>query len=320
MKLTSPKVLIPSVLVLIGGLIAGGLIYFSKEENSPVREIRVEKGDLELTILSTGDVKPETRLDLKPPLAGRADSVLVREGDDVNAGQVLVWLSSSERAALLDVARGQSEADVKRWEQLYRPIPVVAPLAGTIILRSVEPGQTVGTGDTIIAMSDRLLVKAPVDETDLAQIKLKQRARVVLDAYPKQVLDGTVHKISYEAKSTNNVMTYIIDVVLDVPPDFLRSGMTANVTFISETRDDVLIVPNEAIRYQNGNPSVTVKEGRSSVERLVKLGLTDGKSSEVLEGLREGEVVLAPTVTLQEGAAGSRNSPFSPGGRPSRRR
>ena len=320
-KLLAPKVIIPLTALALITVIAGGIYYWTREASSPPREVRVERGNLEITILATGDVKPENRLELKPPLAGRAEQVLVREGDTVKAGQVLVWMSSSERAALLDAARGKGEDEVKYWQDLYRPIPVVAPLGGTIILRSIEAGQTFGTGDVILVMSDRLLVKAPVDETDLAQLRLKQEARVVLDAYPTQVLRGHVHKISYEAKSTNNVITYIIDVMVDDPPDHMRSGMTANVTFISESRENVLLIPNEAIRYDGNRTLVTVKSPRGeSQDRSVRVGLTDGKNSEVSEGLSEGEVIIAPTVNLESSSGGSRSNPFGPSGRPSRRR
>ncbi|HRO66393.1 MAG TPA: efflux RND transporter periplasmic adaptor subunit [Pseudobdellovibrionaceae bacterium] len=297
------------------GLSAVYLLRPAKEETP--REFVLKKGNIEVSILATGEVKPENRLEIKPPLAGRIDEVLVREGQSVKAGQVLAWMSSNERAALLDAARAKGEEEVKYWENLYRPIPIVAPLAGTLIYRNVESGQTFDTGVAIFAMSDRLLIKAQVDETDLAQIKLKQRTRVVLDAYPKEPMGGQVHKISYESKMTNNVTTYTVDILTDEIPAFMRSGMTANVAFILDSKKDVLTIPAEAIIHRGEAQFAVVKVGDKATERRIETGLSDGKTSEVLQGLSEGDVVLAPRLSTSSEGRSSRN-PFGFGGAPPR--
>ena len=164
------------------------------------KEYTVSRGDLQTTILSTGTVLPENRLEIKAPVAGRIDQVLVNEGANVKKGQILAWMSSTERAALLDAARARGADEVKRWEEIYKSTPIMAPLPGSIILKNVEPGQTITTADAIYAMSDRLTVKALVDETDIAKIKLHQKAEIILDAYPDQKIAATVDQIAFEAK------------------------------------------------------------------------------------------------------------------------
>lgn len=264
-----------------------------KGDNSKrLREFTVHKGDLEVSILATGEVRPENRLEIKPPLAGRIDEVLVQEGQQVEAGQVLVWMSSTERAALLDAARGKGEQELERWKEIYQPVPVVAPISGTIIFRMVEAEQSFDDATAIMAMSDHLLVKAQVDETDLAQIRLNQQARVILDAYPDEPLMGRVHKISYESRIVNNVTTYSVDVLTNGTPDFMRSGMTSTIAFISESRGDVLLVPTEAIQHVDGENFVQLKNRNAGHLQKITVGVSDGKMTEVLRGLEVGEVVV----------------------------
>jgi len=301
-------------------VIAVGIWFWKGRSSSHVayQEFQAERGDLAITVLSTGTVQPENRLEIKPPVAGRIDQVLVKEGQKVTKGQVLAWMSSTERAALLDAAQAQGPEEVKRWEELYRPTPVLAPLSGTLILRSIEAGQTVTNTDAILVMSDRLIVTALVDETDMAQIKLKQKADIVLDAYPNDKIDATVSQIAYEAKTTNNVTTYDINVLPKTIPPFMRSGMTANVTFYVDSRKDVLLIPTEAVNYHNGEPSVLVRDPKdpsTPIDRPIQLGLSDGRQSEVLDGLKEGDTVLSRKLV-----SGQKSSAVNPFGRPKIRR
>jgi macrolide-specific efflux system membrane fusion protein len=287
------------------------------------REFKVERSDLQVTVTTTGTVAPENRLEIKPPIAGRAESVRVNEGDQVKKGQILAWMSSTERAALLDAARSQGASEVKKWEDLYRPTPILAPINGTIILRNIEAGQTFTQNDAVLVMSDRLTVKAQVDETDISEVKLKQRARIILDAYPSQMIPGQIDQIAYDAKTVNNVTTYIVDVLPDEAPAFMRSGMTANIVFLVASKSNVLTVPNDALRVLDGKFSILLKnaETKKSEDRLVEVGLNDGKKTEIISGLNEGDTVLVAeiksTLTVKPSQSGSPFSPIPPrhGGR-----
>lgn len=309
------------LLLILGGAGFGGYKYWQKKEEKkaqPVyREETVQRGNLDRTVLSTGEVLPQNRLEIKPPIAGRIDQVLVNEGDKVSRGQIIGWMSSTERAALLDSARAKGAAEVKRWEEMYRSTPILAPIQGTVILRSVEPGQTFTNTEAVIVLADRLTVKAKVDETDLAQVKIGQRAVIVLDAYSKEPVEGRVDKIAFEAVTTSNVTTYTTDVVPLNTPDFMRSGMTANVTFYAETRENVLLVPTEAIRSENNQTFVLIKNPQPNApptSQTVKLGLTDGKRTEILEGVKEGDTILISDLSLEDPNKAA--NPFMPmGGR-----
>lgn len=317
MKWLTYKKTIAAVLLMlvVGG--AYGIWRYTAEPAQAYRELTITRGDIDVTVLATGVVQPSNRLEIKPPIAGRVEQVLVNEGQHVRRGQVLAWMSSSERAALIDAARAKGPEELKRWEELYRPTPIIAPIDGTIILRNAEPGQTFQVQDAMLAMSDHLIVRAQVDETDIALIKLRQPARITLDAYADTPIDGTVDEIAFEAKTVNNVTTYGVDVLPKNVPPFMRSGMTANISFIVTSRRDVLVVPAEAVQTRQGRSRVLVAAERAEDKpmlREVELGASDGRRTEVLAGLHEGDKVLAPQIP--KGARASGSSPFgSPFGR-----
>ena len=307
------------ILIVTAFIIAGISLMIWKNLSSKTKisyqPIMVERGDLEVTILSSGVVQPKNRLEIKPPIAGRAEQVLVREGDRVKKGQILAWMSSTERAALLDAARAKGEEEVVRWEQYYKATPVLAPIDGTIILRNVEAGQVFTNQDAVLVMSDRLSVKAQVDETDLGQIKIGQPAVITLDAYSDKVFDAKVSQIAFDAKTVNNVTTYEVDVVPDKAPSYMRSGMTANVRFMVASAADVLLVETQAVNVRDGVSSVQVRDEKGRVsDREVVTGLSDGKWTEIKSGLREGESVL--TLEFKAGLSNPNSgSPFSSFGR-----
>lgn len=279
------------------------------------RKVAAERQELRVTKSATGDVKPQNRVEVKPPIAGRIEQVLVREGDAVTQGQVLVWMSSSERAALLDSARSQGPEALARWETAYKPAPLVAPLDGTVIVRAVEPGQTVTTADPVVVVADRLIVKAQVDETDIGAIAVGQSAAISLDAFPDEEIPATVDHVAYEATTVNNVTIYEVDVLPDEVPEVMRSGMTATVTFTVAGKPDALVVPAEAVRQRGGAAEVLVPSAKpwdkpSAVE--VQTGLTDGKWTEITAGLADGQAVLAPTIHLPRGTGTRRSSPLTP--------
>src|SRR5262249_4093711 len=147
-------------------------------------------GSIEDTVEATGEVMPLNRVEIKPPIGGRIEKLLVDEGAHVAAGQILGWMSSTDRAAILDAAPSQGPEELKHWEDTYKATPIVAPLAGTVILRNVVVGQTVDPATVIYAMSDKLIVKADVDETDIGRVRTGMEARITLDSYPNQSIQG----------------------------------------------------------------------------------------------------------------------------------
>ena len=282
--------------------------------NDITQEVTVVQGAIRVVISTTGTVLPKNRLQVKPPVNGRVDSILVKEGDNVKQGQTLALMSSTERAALLDAAQEQGEDALKYWKEVYKPIVLLSPIDGEVIVATTQPGQTVTTADAVVVLSDHLIVRAQVDETDIGKIANDMKAVVTLDAYPDRKIKATVEHIYYESQTVNNVTIYNVDLTPQEVPDSFRSGMNATVDFIIEDKRDILIIPVEAVN-KNGESYCLLKQANASepVRTPVKLGVTDDKNVEVISGVNENDRIILKSkkyVLPKSGSTGT--NPFMP--------
>ena len=298
--------------------VAGVLITRIKNNKPPdevVKEITPFMGSIRTFISSTATVLPKNRLEIKPPVNGRIEKILVREGDEVKIGQALAWMSSTERAALLDAARGKGEESFKYWEETYKPIPLLAPIDGEVIVATTQPGQTVTTGDAVVVLSDQLIVRAQVDETDIGKITSDMKAIISLDAYPDTKIKASVEHIYYESNTVNNVTVYQVDLKPEDVPAVLRSGMNATVDFIEQDRENILLIPTEAVYKEKEEAYCFVKQanGAEPLKTVVKLGISDDKNVEMLSGVTDKDriIVKSKKYSLPRNNAGK--NPFMPG-------
>jgi len=216
----------------------------------------------------------------------------------VKQGEVLAWISSTDRAALMDAARAAGGKEIKFWEDVYKPAPLIAPLDGHIISTAVVPGQVVVTAETVFTMSDHLIVQASMDETDLNSVYLGQPVDITFDSFPDAHLTGKVHEIAYDSTTVNNVTTYTVNIYLDSTPSYVRSGMSANVFLLISDEKNVVRIPTDAIT-PDGDVLLVQGPGQAPVSQAVKLGQNDGLWTEVLSGLNEGDWIAQPIFTLQ---------------------
>ncbi|MBF0593584.1 MAG: efflux RND transporter periplasmic adaptor subunit [Candidatus Omnitrophica bacterium] len=300
-------------------LVAGGCWFFFGKVNKKeikYKRVNVVMGRIESAITSTGTVLPQNRLEVRPPISGRIEKILVEEGQKVKTGDILALMSSTDRAALMDAARLQGADAMKNWEDVYKPMPLIAPIDGDVIVKAVDPGQTVTQADAVIVLSDRLIVKAQVDETDIGKVKLGQEAVITLDAYPDIEARAKVDHVSYESKTVSNVTIYTVDIVPAQVPDVFRSGMSANVRIIQQSLDNVLVVPQKLVKNENGKNYVLVGQGRGKapLSKEIQLGLSDGDNVQVISGLTAEDKILqvvAAGAASKGGAKGGSN-PFMP--------
>lgn len=317
--------ILPVLFIAVGVAAAVLIVWKRREKESGVQsvEITVASGSIQATIRTAGNVEPQNRLEVKPPISGRIEKILVQEGDKVKSGQIVGWISSTERAALLDAARARGKEELAYWREVYKPTPLIAPIDGDVIVRGIEPGQTVDPNTAVIVLSDRLIVKARVDETDIGKVKAGQAVEVTLDAYPDVKAHGTVDHISYESKLINNVTVYEVDVVLEEVPEVFRSGMSAEVTVTYRSRDNVSLLPLEAVGRDKDGPFVLVSDGRMAKEakRRITLGDSDEKNVEVVVGVNEGDTIVVRKKAYSPVAPkDSHSNPFMPFGRKKKRK
>ena len=169
-----------------------------------------------------------------------------------------------------------------------------AQVAGTVQNRAVEPGDLVQPGRTLlqIARADSSEIILPLDEKNIAALALGQPAQVAADAYPEQWLAARVSFIAPNVDSSRGTL----DVHLELleAADFLRYGMTVSVNIETARREQALVLANDALLQRQGRQAQVqrVRDGR--VEALsVRLGLQGDSHSEVLDGLAEGDLLLA---------------------------
>ena len=118
---------------VVAVLCAGGWMFWGRGRTADAGEktARPFYGKIERSVSATGTVKPQNRLEIKPPIAGRIERILVKEGQAVKTGDVLAVMSSTERAALLDAARLEGDAALREWAEIYREAPLIASHKGS---------------------------------------------------------------------------------------------------------------------------------------------------------------------------------------------
>ncbi len=307
-------------LVLIGVLIAAVFIVTrlrpKADTGNILKEISPAIGTIETMISTTGSILPKNRLEIKPPVNGRVENVLIKEGQKVRAGDTLAWMSSTERAALLDAAKNQGKEKLEYWQEAYKPIALLSPIDAEVIVATTLAGQTVTTADAVVVLSDELIARAQVDETDIGKVKLGQKAIIMLDAYPDDKINAVVEHIYYESKTVNNVTIYEVDLIPENIPEFFRSGMNTTINFIENSKKGILLLPVEAVHKDKEESFVLIKkDGQSQlVQQPVKLGISDDKNIEILSGINAKDIIVLTSKKFILPASDVGSSPFTPFG------
>jgi membrane fusion protein, macrolide-specific efflux system len=315
MKSKKWKFIVLSILVVSAAVFWAVKTGNNKNSSEKTTIINPVYGNIQTFVATTGTVLPQNRLEVKPAISGRVEKILVQEGDQVKKGQTVAWMSSTERAALLDAARAQGDEVVKQWQEVYKSTPLIAPIDGEVIVKSVEPGQTVTTNDAILVFSDRLIVQAQFDETDIGKIKKGQPAMITLDAYPDIKVNGAVNHIYYESQVVSNVSIYKVDILPDKVPAEFRSGMTAEVKVLEASRENVVTLPLEAVKQNKEGSYVLLNQGKEQKpgQRRIKTGLSNDSDIEILSGLSVADRVVVQSATYTPAVQTATSSnPFIP--------
>ena len=174
---------------------------------------------------------------------------------------------------------------------------ITAPIRGVISDVTTREGETVAANfaaPTFVSIVDldRLEVQAYVDETDIGRVFVGQRARFEVDTYSDTDFEATVAAINPKAELQNSVVNYVVVLDFEGQQDrVLRPEMTAHVRLQLEERENVLTVPRSALRRQNGRPTVVVQRDGGWIEQPVRVGWRTDQRVEIVDGVREGEVI-----------------------------
>jgi HlyD family secretion protein len=202
---------------------------------------------------------------------------------------------------------------------------IVSPVDGTVVSRNVTMGQTVAssfqTPTLFLIATDlgKMEVDANVSESDIGGIKLGNKATFTVDAYAKRTFEGTVSQVRQSPQTVQNVVTYDIVVSVDNSDLTLMPGMTAASRIVVDQRDDVIRVPNQALRYipkvlagaaASGHAQIFVLREGKPVAVPIVTGLDDESFTEIASGdVKPGDLVItAEQVATANKAAAPRLS------------
>ncbi|MBI5640275.1 MAG: efflux RND transporter periplasmic adaptor subunit [Nitrospirae bacterium] len=202
-----------------------------------------------------------------------------------------------------DLRAAQAQADqirenIRFNETQMSYASIHAPIAGVIASVATQQGETVSASSlnvpTFVTIVDlnRLEVYAYVDETDIGKIQPGLEATFSVDSFPEKDFRGKVTAIYPKATLQDNVVYYITIISIENPEGKLKPDMTVNATIYLNKRENVLAVPNKAIKREGGKKVITVLEDGRTIQKEIRTGWKDGNYTEVIEGLKEGEVVI----------------------------
>ena len=173
---------------------------------------------------------------------------------------------------------------------------ITAGYSGVVTEVSLEAGDTVNSGNTLLILNDydEVTVTVSVEESDLANIREGDSVNVSVSSYPDDDFTGVVEDIGESTYNSSTGTTYVeISVKRGGETSKLCEGMTAQITFIPKETESVTYVSNRAIIRENGKSYVKKKEADGSISKQeVTTGFSDGVNVEIKEGLSEGDTVL----------------------------
>jgi HlyD family secretion protein len=352
---TATGTLNPVVNVQVGSQVSGNIAKLFVDFNSQVKSgqvvAQIDPALFQATVTQAeGDLaNAQAVLELAKVNAKRTEDLFAKKtSSQADVDQAMATLHQAEaNVKIKQGALDKAKADLDHCT-------ITSPIDGVVISRNVDVGQTVAASlqaPVIFAIANdltKMQIDANVAEADVGVVKVDQNVDFTVDAFPMQTFQGKVVQVRNAPITVQNVVTY--DTVIGVSnPDLkLKPGMTANVAIIIAHKDDVLQIKNAALRYHppaatpvetkrtstsrpgrpGGGGSGVGQEGRA--ERTVyvlpsgagrpkpvqiKTGISDGTTTEVIEGLKEGDRVVTAELTFTTSAPSPPANPFSGGRR-----
>lgn len=298
----------------------------------------VKKGQLlariDPTLAQQAVSDAEANLEKAQAQAVQASRDYARNRELMNDG--LVAKSAEEQTqSSADVA----QADVKsarialdRAKQNLAYTNIYAPIDGVVVEKNVQQGQTVAASlsapQLFLIANDlsQMQILAQVGESDIDQIQPGQTAQFTVSALPGRTFQGTVQQVRLQSTTTDNVVNYTVVVATDNSRGKLLPGMTARVDFLTKSAENVIRVPNAALRFRPATTTTSVQKHERHAATVyvldakgqpqaikVQTGITDGTMTAVTgSGIADGTKVITGTVGSTQQTA-SNATPFQSG-------
>ncbi|HEY8459103.1 MAG TPA: efflux RND transporter periplasmic adaptor subunit, partial [Blastocatellia bacterium] len=209
------------------------------------------------------------------------------------------------KVAQARAAVAQAQAAVDRAEEELKYATIRSPIAGMVLSRDVEIGSPVssilnmGAAATLVMVLgdiSQVYVRGKVDEADIGVVKLDQPSRIKVETFKDKTFEGKVTQISPLGVDKDNVITFEVKISISNPGNLLRANMTANAEIVLEEHKGALLLPESAVIYDNQrNASVEIPapgQPKGRERKPVKVGISNGAKTEVIEGLSENQQVI----------------------------
>ena len=258
---------------------------------STVKVAQVIRRDVEDKISCVGNIAGQEVVTLMSKVPGKIDSFLVKEGDKVKKGDVLVLI----------------DRDVEGMK--YEKALIKSPIDGMVVKKYLDKGSQVEPSANpmmripviMVANIDTVKVLANVSEKYLGRLKENAEARVEVDAYPDEVFVGEITRIAPLVDLATR--TSEVEIRIANREHRLKPGMFARVNIIIEKKENALLVPIKAVLSENNCRFVFVVDGSTARKKEVKTGMYQTDSVEIIDGLGVGEeVIIEGNYGLKDGA------------------
>jgi HlyD family secretion protein len=227
------------------------------------------------------------------------DKVISRQDLD-NATLAVNRAGSDVKITEAELIRAQET--LREAKDRLEDTEIRAPLSGTILKKYVEEGQVIASttssvseGTLLFTMADlnRIYIEAMVDETDIGRVRPGQSVAMTVDAYPGKTFNGKVVRIAPKGRVESTITIFDVTVeVNDKDKRMLKPMMTSNAEILIDRRDDVLIVPSEAVRQKDEQTGIYRTSEGEPVWVSVRAGSSDSVFTEIEGDVREGEEVI----------------------------
>src|ERR1700687_5646858 len=199
----------------------------------------------------------------------------------------------------------QAKASLENAQEDLRNSTIFSPIEGLVLSRDVNVGDAVSSilvlgsqATLIMTLGDvsEVYVQGKVDEADIGKVFLSQPARIVVESFKDKKFTGKVTKISPLGKEKDNVTTFEVRVSISNPGGELKANMSANAEILLEEKKNVLMIPEAALIYDRDRkasaeiPDAKAENGKKKLN--VKLGISNGVKTEILEGLNDKQQVV----------------------------
>lgn len=227
-------------------------------------------------------------------VGGEIKSINIENGKYVNEGDRIATIEGDD----IDFQIAEQQNIIEKYESqlndLVQGDTIYSPVKGTVLKVGVSEDEVVDRTTTLMTVADleNMEVVLAVDELDIMKIKLGQQANITSDAFKDEEFTGKVTKISMEGLNQSGVTTYDVTIKLD-DRKLLMSGMNLDIEIFSDKRDNVLVVPIDAVQKINGKYVVSVKDSLGNKEDVnVELGLATKDNVEIVSGIKDGDIIV----------------------------